>query len=434
MRAGDIRVIFAKIGRRADEMHVARGPFSRARRWYAALRESASRLRDPRFIDVRNLMRQTPLAEHLANADAYFRDAGWNTMHARKPFANPAEAEQLIRALWVLVPNLELFPGAKLLDFGAGTCWSSLIFGYLGCEVIATDVSHNALRFGEERVRADPIGTSLPITFLPFDGRRLEVADASVDRVAGIDALHHVLDVPATLAELSRVLRPDGIVGFSEPGPLHSLSAQSQFEMSTHGVIENDVRVEKVERWAHEAGFAQMRVAWFSPHAKLMDVDEFRRMVERRPDANAARKAADAVATDLANIRIFFLYKGGTRKLTSRGREGLIAAIQHDLNWDCGRLRGTVSVRNMGRATWLPSGSGIGEVNVGIQLVHQDGKAEKDYARAALSAVPVHAGESARAEIDVACPRGSSVTLDLVAEGVTWFASVGSATVHVLCR
>ena len=425
-----MRIILARISRRADEIHVPSGPFVRTRRWFAALREAAQRRWAPGFIDVRAHMRQTSLEEHVATADAYFADVGWHTMHARKPFADVLEAEQLTRALYVLLPNLELFPGARLLDFGAGTCWSSLIFGYLGCEVIATDVSQKALRFGEERVRADPIGKSLPISFLPFDGRKLDVEDASVDRVVAIDALHHVPDIPATLAELSRVLRPGGIAAFSEPGPLHSLSAQSQFEMSTHGVIENDIRVEDIERSALAAGFAKMRVAWFSPQAQLLDVAAFRSLAEGRAGAREAQQFARDAAAGLANIRIFFLFKSGERALTSRGREGLIAALEPAVHFDGERLRGTVRAKNIGRATWLPSGSGLGEVNLGVQL-HDGASLQRDFARAALSSNPVAPGESATATLDLACPRGARVTLDLVAEGVAWFSSAGSATVGI---
>jgi SAM-dependent methyltransferase len=426
-----MRVILARIGRRAQDIHVAPGPFAPARRWYAALRESAARLRAPGFVDVRALMREASLQEHVTKADAYFAGAGWNTVHARKPFADPLEAEGLVRALYVLFPNLGLFPGARLLDFGAGTCWSSLIFGYLGCDVVATDVSQNALRFGEERVRTDPVGKTLPISFLPFDGRRLALDDASVDRVVSIDALHHVPDIPATLAELGRVLRPGGIAAFSEPGPLHSLGAQSQFEMRTHGIIENDIRIEEIERSARAAGFDAMKVAWFAPHAVLLDVGEFRRLTGGRAGARRARALVGRTTRDLANVRVFFLYKSGARTTTSRSREGLVAQLAADLRFDGERLRGTVSATNAGRATWLPSGSGVGEVNVGVQLRLADGTLRQDHAHLPLSSLPVAPGETARASVDVAAPRGAVATIDLVAEGVAWFSSLGGATVSI---
>ena len=58
-----------------------------------------------------------------------------------------------------------------------------------------------------------------------------------------LDAFHHVPNPGLVLAELSRVLKEGGIAGFAEPGPEHSKSPQSQYEMKTFKVVENDVNV-----------------------------------------------------------------------------------------------------------------------------------------------------------------------------------------------
>ena len=434
MLAGDARALVARLRRRATQLHVAPGAFAGARRLSAAVKESAQRLRSANFIDVHRLKALMTHEELIAKADAYFANVGWGSSHARKPFADVGEATALLRSLSVLLPHLELAPGVRVLDFGAGTCWSSLIWGYLGCEVIACDVSSQALRFGEERVRADPIGKNLPVEFLHFDGRRLALDDASVDRIVGIDALHHVLDVAATLKELGRVLRPAGIAAFSEPGPLHSMSAQSQYEMSTHGVLENDIDVEAIERWALEAGFERMEVAWFSPTPQLLDVRAFNRRLRSRIGMIEARKLVSEMGNDLANIRVFFLHKAGSHSQTSRGRQGLVASLHANLQWDERRLRGVVTAKNIGSATWLPSGSGRGEVNVGLQLRHRDGTLERDFAHVPLSSVPVSPGEVAQADVDVECSKPGAIIVDLVAEGVAWFSGVGSATVTVPLR
>lgn len=425
LRPQDLPLVFARVRRRAAETHVRAGPSAGARRWFAAMREAGGRL-GAGLIDVRDVMGRLTLEEHIAKADRYFADAGWGTMHARKPFAEPLEAATLMRALAVLIPNLDLQPGLRLLDFGAGTCWSSLIWASLGCEVIATDVSAQALRFGEERVRADPIGRDLPIRFLRFDGRRFDLPDADVDRIVGIDTLHHVLDLPGTLRELERILAPGGIAAFSEPGPLHSLSPQSQHEMRTHGVIENDIRIEAVERAALAAGFAPLRVAWFTPEARLVDVRGFEQLTRGRVGGGEARAVLREVGDRLANVRIFFLTKAGDRTLTSKNREGLAAALSASLVRRDGRLVGWVRAQNTGRAVWLPSFSGRGEVNVGIQFTGRDGSHDLNFAHLFLSAEPVAPGAVVETTIDVACPEPGSLVVDLVAEGVTWFAGTGS--------
>lgn len=43
-----------------------------------------------------------------------------------------------------------LFPGVRILDFGAGTCWMSRLLAMLGCNVTAVDVSRKALEVGDK--------------------------------------------------------------------------------------------------------------------------------------------------------------------------------------------------------------------------------------------------------------------------------------------
>jgi cyclopropane fatty-acyl-phospholipid synthase-like methyltransferase len=424
LNARDFPLLWARLERRVEQAHVPAGPFGRARRWVGVLKESATRAN--RLIDVRELMQATGLDEHVAKADAYFSSAGWHTMHARKPFADTLEAEALTRSISVLIPHLELAPGIRLLDFGAGTCWSSMIWAYLGCTVIATDVSANALRFGEERLRADPVGRDLPVSFLRFDGRRFDLPDASVDRIVGIDTLHHVLDIPATLTELSRLLAPGGIVAFSEPGPLHSMGPQAQHEMATTGVIENDIRVAEIRTAALAAGFADMRVAWFSPHARLYEVAEFDRIAAGKISGSDAKRIVRDIGTDMANIRIFFLYAHGARMLTSENQTGLAAHLEGNLHYNGTHLRGILTATNTGRATWLPSGPTRGAVNIGIQLRNPTGTQTAE-TRLALSFTPVAPGETKSVEIDLPLEASDTIVIDLVAESVVWFSSTGTA-------
>jgi ubiquinone/menaquinone biosynthesis C-methylase UbiE len=51
------------------------------------------------------------------------------------------------------------------------------------------------------------------------DAGRLPLADASVDAVLVVDALHHLPDRPAALAEAARVLRPGGVLVVREFDP-----------------------------------------------------------------------------------------------------------------------------------------------------------------------------------------------------------------------
>ena len=103
--------------------------------------------------------------------------------------------------------------------------------------------------------------------FLVFDGHTIDLPDGSVDWILCFDAFHHVPNPAEVIAEFARVLRPGGMAGFSEPGPHHSQTEQSQAEMRNFKVLENDLVVEDLERYALAAGFTK---AW----VELAYVDE----------------------------------------------------------------------------------------------------------------------------------------------------------------
>jgi SAM-dependent methyltransferase len=217
----------------------------------------------------------------LPLAENYFaRLTDW-TYHLAKPFCSFEDTPQLLINFAVVLQGLELCQGLTVLEFGAGTCWAARMLTQLGCKVIACDVSAAALEIGRELYRRNPPAGDRPAPeFLLFDGHRFDLADASVDRVICLDAFHHVPNPGEVLAELGRVLAPGGFAGFAEPGPEHSKSAQSQYEMRTAGVIENDIRIEEIWRLAQQAGFTDLKLAVFLLEPLLLRVNEFEEFLD----------------------------------------------------------------------------------------------------------------------------------------------------------
>src|SRR5205823_4795404 len=140
------------------------------------------------------------------------------------------------------------------------------------CRVVAVDVSPTALRIGQELyARHPPFGDKPAPQFLLFNGRRLELPDQSIDRVICLDSFHHVPNPKEVLSELGRVLLDGGVAGFAEPGPEHSRDAQSQYEMRTHGVIENDIDMREIWAVARDAGFSDLKLAAFTRQPLYLD-------------------------------------------------------------------------------------------------------------------------------------------------------------------
>ena len=146
-------------------------------------------------------------------------------------------------------------------------------------------------------------GADVTLRFLPAPEhhglcfQRIDLPDASVDRVISFHAFHHVPNHDDVIGEFARILRPGGIAGFVEPGPRHSETPDAQFEMRTYGVIERDIDIHAIWRTAQRAGFSALELAVW--HAPL-----FHLSLERYEDLFAS--SADGIAVVDADGQLLF--------------------------------------------------------------------------------------------------------------------------------
>lgn len=391
------------------------------------------------LIDYRKLASAYDFREHASKADAYFQNVTIDSLIARKPFANPTEASVICSGLSVLLPELQLFAGAKVLDFGAGTCWLSRILALLGCEVYAVDVSEKALGVGERLIKCDPVTSNMPVHYVVLRDSELPFSDGYFDRVVCFDAFHHVPDQCFAIREICRVLCDGGIAAFHEAGPRHSQHPQSQYEMRMHGVIEGDIDVQQLAQIARSTGVTQVRCAAFSNTASISDVLSLERFASGE---SVEAIEADLVArarTSLDNLRVFCLHKGDPLgHLDSRGSTGLGCELTLEFRQLERSVLVTGMARNVGRACWLPALSGVvGAVNIGVHLQDEQGRVlDHDYARAPLSDQEVAAGEVVPVDFEIPLPEVArcTLTVDLVSEGVAWFELAGSKPVSFTLR
>lgn len=392
---------------------------------------------ESKLIDYRELVSRYSFAEHAERANRYFASLDTDAVITKKPFADPEEAAELCAGIGALLRGLRIFPGARVLDFGAGTCWLSRIFAMLGCEVTATDVSAQALELGRRVNDGDLIASRLSIDYVPLSESKLPFADGTFDRVICFDALHHVPDQLGAIAEFARVLKDGGIAALHEPGPEHSRHPQSQYEMRNHGVIEGDIRVEALFSKARAHGFSGAKLAVFSVAPVFSDLDGFNDfLADSSLSSPVACALGQTVRDSFLARRVFFLEKGdSSAHMDSRSRAGLHAAFNFKVEHLTGAVRVFGQVRNTGPVTWLPSGYGLGEVNLGVHLNGPDGRViQFDYARRPVSSHIVRPGEAVMMDVSVPYPGIAgecSLVFDLVAEGVSWFELNGGDTVTV---
>ncbi len=326
-----------------------------------------------------------------------------------------------------MIAGLKLHSGLDVLEFGGGTGWLSRYLTQLGCRVTLTDVSPTALEIARELYRRQPpIGDQPEPQFRVFDGHRIDLPDASVDRIITFDAFHHVVNPEEVLAEFARVLRPGAIAAFAEPGPHHSKSAQSQFEMRTYGVVENDVDIHALLEIARRLGFADLKIAALPPRPQFFSLDEFDDLLL---GGDTYTRFASQSRAELMHIRDFFLYKEGAAPLDSRRAEGLLARIEVT-------VRGRdvhAKVENSGTAVWLASEVGHGGVALGCHAYDEHGALLNFDVHWAPLAARIAPGETAelRFTLPELPPNTRELEFDMVASEVAWFAQLGSTPVRV---
>ncbi len=97
-------------------------------------------------------------------------------------------------------------PGATIADLGCGNCWWNVNH----YPVVGVDVNENMLRWAKQHQRLSEykITSDLSVTGL---------ADHSLDVIIMSETLEHLLNLESTIAEVRRILKPDGFFLITVP-------------------------------------------------------------------------------------------------------------------------------------------------------------------------------------------------------------------------
>lgn len=385
------------------------------------------------LIDVRELITSLSDDELLEAANHYFAALTVESEQCYKPFSSIRDAVHMHRNLALVLQAAELFRGAEVLDFGCGTGWLTLSMASLGCVATGVDVAQNAVRLANEWKERRGVRPGGEASFLVYDGHRLPLADASIDRIICFDAFHHVRDQGATLREFARVLRPGGRIAMLEPGPHHSKTPQSQKEMSQFKVIENDVDMQLVAAAAFLADLEPPTMLVPLQQPMVMPIGKYLQWAQagRLPEADGERLLG-SMARQLTNLQCFYITKPGDSVVDSRHARALACQLSllsakpaagQPIAWVF-----RVGIRNVGEAVWRTSEGAVGKVNLGLQLVAGSGAmVDENFRRFGLGEADVPPGAETQLEFTVvgAIPQGCSLRFDLVAEYVCWFSENG---------
>jgi SAM-dependent methyltransferase len=325
-----------------------------------------------------------------------------------------------------------------VLELGAGTCWVSHLLNKMGCRTIAVDVSATALAMGRSVFEADPqTNWTLNPLFLPYNGTRLPVDDRSIDAVIIYDAFHHLPNPQHLLREMHRVLTAQGMVGMSEPGRGHAASQPSQAEASDTGVLEDELIVEHLAQMASAAGFSATRRIVAS-NRPLLEIDA--------TDTGAFMGGRgfstywDRLCSALESHYLLLIYKGHTEPTTARPKrlKAHFTGKSDSVEVAAGApLRMDLRIQNVGDTRWL-AGEGAGWTRVGAHLYAGQPRqvVSYDWARWSLPA-DVAPGDSVTLSVvlpSIDTPGDYTLVVDLVVEGVAWFADRESAALTLSVR
>lgn len=108
--------------------------------------------------------------------------------------------------------GIEHLRSARIVEIGSGMGLFTLTGRLLGFDVVGIDSASD--RYNTRMRIASYLLTDhgLDSAFIQSPSERLPLADQSVDIVATFQTLEHVVDVARSLGEISRVLKPGGIV------------------------------------------------------------------------------------------------------------------------------------------------------------------------------------------------------------------------------
>jgi SAM-dependent methyltransferase len=335
-------------------------------------------------------LKEAILALPYGNESRYYREAGY--FANVRAFAPPFD---------YILRNLGCPPGGRVLDVGADLTWSTAVLASRGFEAVAIDINHHldVARIFQERAP--------PYAVVNVDMHAPLFAGAAFDAITAFNVLHHTGQIGELAANLARMLKPGGRLGFVEPYCLHP-AEKTRFgvQQKARGINEH---VYLLEEW-HQA-FTRAGLALVT----FLLTDAFNAIYRKPPHASEVRVVVPQGHDDL-----FARYYDARLSIAGPGevavRAGAVPTVP-------------VAVTNDGQAAWASEGALPIHLSYHLSRVERAGLSlvAFDNPRARLPGY-LEPGHTLVLPLGILAPSepGRYVAeIDLVQEGRTWFTERG---------
>ena len=121
---------------------------------------------------------------------------------------NPYDLHRRVEVVCHELIGRQTFAGRRILDVGCGTGWFSREAVQAGADVVAIDIGINLLRKVAETCGAKRVAADACLLCLPDD---------TFNIVLSSECVEHTADPKRALAEMCRVLKPEGILVVTVP-------------------------------------------------------------------------------------------------------------------------------------------------------------------------------------------------------------------------
>ncbi|MCE8016137.1 class I SAM-dependent methyltransferase [Halomonas sp. MCCC 1A17488] len=137
----------------------------------------------------------------MKNARAFWNRSA--ARYAKSPIRNVSAYQKKLA-----ITQEYLRPDSAVLEFGCGTGSTAILHAPHVRDLVAIDISDKMLEIAEQKARDAGVEN---ISFRRGTLQEVELAEASFDVVLGLNILHLLEDLEATLARVHSLLKPGGV-------------------------------------------------------------------------------------------------------------------------------------------------------------------------------------------------------------------------------